>query len=201
MDPILLLLHVAPALQVGKGGPEVAEHPVGRGAHHELVGLLLIRRDLAAVEVGREGHVPLPGESARLVLHPVVEPPPLLDHDDGGERPLPLWSGEEAGSVLVAALEGDGFLRRPRRPRGHEKDERQSESQDHDRASPSSCRSGISARPGAAPRWPPATAPAPRAGAGRRRRSRAARRPRSRPRTRSLRSRSRRSAGRCRERS
>src|SRR5207253_9811977 len=38
--------------------------------------------DLSLVEIDGQGQIPLGSELVRLVLHPVVEPPVLVDHEE-----------------------------------------------------------------------------------------------------------------------
>src|SRR5207249_3217241 len=53
--------------------------------HHHLRGLVgLVHRDLAAVHVGRERDEALARVPVAHLFDLLVEPPPLLDHDDAG---------------------------------------------------------------------------------------------------------------------
>ena len=64
--------------------------------HHELGRLVGLLRELAAVDVGGQGHEALRRESVAGLLDLVVHAPPLLEHDHTpagpavGQRQVPL---------------------------------------------------------------------------------------------------------------
>src|SRR6266513_2312515 len=92
---------VLPRRQVLEGVREVGHGPVVRQPARELVRLAHLLRDLAAIEVGREGDVALRREAIGLLFHPVVEAPPLLDDDDG--RVVAVRGGQREVAARFAA--------------------------------------------------------------------------------------------------
>ena len=70
--------------EVVDGAAHVASGAIGRHALHELAGLvhLVVRRERAVVQVGREGDEAGRTQAVGDPLDVVVETPPLLDHDD-----------------------------------------------------------------------------------------------------------------------
>ena len=72
--------------QVVDGAAEVGRSLVDRQLAHHLAGLVGVVGHPPAVQVGREGHKTCGGEAVGNCGDVVVEPPPLLDHDDAGAR-------------------------------------------------------------------------------------------------------------------
>src|SRR5262249_5190723 len=95
-------------------------------------------------------------ERSGLVLHPVVQPPPLLDHDHGRERALALRRREEARDRLLAALVGHVLVGRHRRKAERRERYRQEESLHGWTSSPSISWGPAPGSPDrrASPRWP-----------------------------------------------
>ena len=82
--------HRVVAAEVVDGAGHVLGRLLDVQRHHQLTGLVGLRMgpSLAVVQVGRERDEPFAGVPVAHLLDLVVEPPPLLDHDDPGPRPL-----------------------------------------------------------------------------------------------------------------
>ena len=88
-------------------GAEDRHHIFVHEPAHELVGGLLIVRHPSRVEIGGEHHVAVRGKAVGLRLHPVVEPPPLLDCDDPRMRTRDLRKREVSRKADLALLLGE----------------------------------------------------------------------------------------------
>src|SRR5438445_4732374 len=73
--------------------------------------LVRILRHFAAIKIGSEGHVALLCKSLGLIANPIVEAPPLLNHDDRGMFPFALGRDEISGAFTGHRGEGHGFSR------------------------------------------------------------------------------------------
>ena len=94
-----------------------------RHAAHQLVSLGGVRGAFPAIEVDGQRHVALVSEPLRLLLHPVVQSPPLVDHNDSRMASGRAGQSEVTGDRFVAALVADGFaLWRRRQKRADQPD-------------------------------------------------------------------------------
>ncbi len=90
--------------------PEILEQPLGarhRGLH-QVARLVGLGRRLPLVEVDRERHVPLAGQTLRHGAHVVVQAPPLLDDEEPGERRAPLLRADQGATDGSAVESGVG---------------------------------------------------------------------------------------------
>src|SRR6266496_1802395 len=65
---------------------QIACSALTRYATHELMGLIRSGGYFSAIEIDRESHITLVGQLRRLLFHPSVQPPPLMNNDERRKR-------------------------------------------------------------------------------------------------------------------
>src|SRR5208282_272645 len=88
---------------------QVAGSPVFRQTTHQFVGQVRVVGDLAAIQIDRQRDVSLAGKLLGLLLHPVVQSPPLVNHDQRRKRPFAGGSVQNSTDGLVTRLVGNGL--------------------------------------------------------------------------------------------
>jgi len=112
-----------------EGRSQVTGSPVFGQAPHQFVSQVWIVGDLAAIQIDRQRDVALAGELFGLLLHPVVQSPPLVDHDERWKRPFAGRSVENSVDGVVAGFVGnslaiDGEGRKRQRERQNQREEK-----------------------------------------------------------------------------
>ena len=86
--PMPSLVTALVAGEIVDGAAHVAAGAVGRQALHQVRRLvhLVVRGQLAVIEIGRERHEPGGAEAIRHLLDSGIEAPPFLDHQHARTR-------------------------------------------------------------------------------------------------------------------
>ena len=78
-------------------------------AAHDFMRLLRCGRDLSTIQIDGQRRITLVRQLRCLLFDPVVEPPPFVDHDNSGERPLACRRVKHRLDGFIATLIGDAF--------------------------------------------------------------------------------------------
>jgi len=107
-DPVFP--HVGLRCQEFEGGVEVALHAVFRHAASDFVRHIGRGCDCAAIPIDGQRQAALVCEAHSLILHPIIQAPPFVNHDQRGVGAC-FGRGcvENALDGLVAALVGHGL--------------------------------------------------------------------------------------------
>src|SRR5882762_451681 len=100
-------IHVRARGQIGEGRFKVAHPAVIRQAAHQDVRFILVRSHFSAIQIHGQCHVPLLGVLLRLLLHPVIQAPPFMNHDDRRVLARAIRQRQIAAHRFVAALVAD----------------------------------------------------------------------------------------------
>jgi hypothetical protein len=78
----VLWVHVWAMRQIIKCRFHLADRPIRRQSAFELAGLQRVDRDLSLIEVQRERYVRVRREFRGLLLYPLIQTPPFMNHND-----------------------------------------------------------------------------------------------------------------------
>ena len=87
----------------------VAQPAIIRQTAHQNMRLVRRRGHFPPIQIDGQRHISLRGEIFCLVLHPVVQSPIFMNHDDGRMLAAALRQSQKAAHGVPAAFVGNGF--------------------------------------------------------------------------------------------